>query len=330
MTAISFSPLLPMDGFAIGHHTDLVYGTGTSVVLCPQGCIGGVDIRGGAPGTRETALLDPTCKVAVVHGLALSGGSAFGLGTADGVMSWLVERHFGYNTGTALVPIVPCAIIYDLSIGPKKGNSKPTPTAQSGYTACEHARSDYVPEGCVGAGTGATVGKFLGMDQCMKSGVGAAALHTDTGIKVGALVVVNAVGNIGTDTHVRAGARDLETNAFVDVHQLWSLGEMTPLIPLGNTTIGVVLTNAQLNKAEITKVAQMAHSGISRAVWPSHTPHDGDTLFALATGEIPSDHGQIGAMAALCVTEAILRSVRNACSLFGIPAASDIESQPND
>ncbi len=328
MTMPAFQPLLPLAGFAIGHHTDLVHGTGTTVVLCPQGCTGGVDVRGGAPGTRETALLDPACKVDVVHGLALSGGSAFGLGTADGVMRWLVERGFGYDTGTARVPIVPGSIIYDLSVGPKTGNAKPVPTAEAGYVAAENARADHVREGCAGAGTGATVGKFLGMSQCTKGGVGAAALHAPTGIKVGALMVVNALGNVGTGSRILAGARDPQTNSFVDVQHLWSLpgGDVSPA--LGNTTIGAVLTNVQLTKAEITKVAQMAHSGIARAIQPSHTPHDGDTLFALATNELPGDHGQVGTMAALCVAEAIVRGVRNASSLFGIPAASDVESRP--
>ena len=328
MTQLAFQPLLPLAGFQVGHHTDTVHGTGTTVVLCPEGCVGGVDVRGGAPGTRETALLDPACKVDVVHGVSLSGGSAFGLGTADGVMRWLAERGFGYDTGTARVPIVPGAIIYDLSVGPRTGNAKPTPTAESGYAACENARPDHVLEGCVGAGIGATVGKFLGMAQCTKGGVGGAALYAEQGLKVGALVVVNALGNIGTGARLLAGARDHHTNAYVDIQHLWSMTDPGPPAALGNTTIGAVLTNAQLTKAEMTKVAQMAHSGISRTIQPSHTPHDGDTLFALATGEQPGDPGQIGTLAALCVAEAIVRAVQNACSLFGIPAASDVESRP--
>ncbi len=327
MTRSSFEPLLPFKGFAIGHHTDLVHGTGTTVVLCPRGCVGGVDVRGGAPGTRETALLSPTCKVEVVHALALSGGSAFGLGTADGVMSWLAERGFGYDTGTALVPIVPGAIIYDLSIGPLRGNTKPTPTAQSGYAACQNSQSDGMAEGCVGAGTGATVGKFLGLSQCSKGGVGAAAIQVESGVRVGALAVVNALGNVEQNGQILAGARDPNTNDFVDFHSIWSPTVREAAGQLGNTTIGAVLTNARLTKSEATKVAQMAHAGISRTIQPSHTPHDGDTLFALSTGERPCDYGRIGALAALCVAEAISRAVRKACSLFGIPASSDVESQ---
>lgn len=324
MPSLPFQPLLPFAGFAIGHHTDLVHGTGCTVVLSPEGATGGVDVRGGAPGTRETALLDPACKVSEVHGIALAGGSAFGLAAADGVMQWLAAHGYGYDAGVARVPIVPAAIIFDLGIGPLQGNDKPTPCAQDGYEACVQARQDEVAEGCVGAGTGSTVGKFLGLAQCCKGGAGATALEQADGLRVGALAIVNALGNITSDTGILAGARHPDTNEFVDITQLWGrTGPFSAPLP-GNTTIGAVMTNARLSKSEVTKVAQMAHSGIARAIHPSHTPHDGDTLFALATGQVPGDAGQVGALAAICVAEAIRRAVRQAHSLFGIPAMCDV------
>lgn len=325
MSALDFQPLLPFPGFAVGHYTDLVHGTGCTVLLSPSGAVGGVEVRGGAPGTRETALLDPACKVNVVHGVVLAGGSAFGLAAADGAMQWLAEQGYGYVAGPARVPIVPGAIIFDLGIGPRQGNDKPTPTPAHAYQACTAASRQAVAEGCVGAGTGGTVGKFLGMAQCSKGGLGAAAVELRSGLRVGALMVVNALGNVKSNSEILAGARDLRTNRFVDYPAFLAVGAAAEPSMLANTTIGVVLTNAALSKPEATKVAQMAHSGIARAVEPSHTQHDGDTIFALCRGEIPGDVGQVGALAACCVTQAIVRAVRTATSLFDIPAASGLQ-----
>lgn len=326
MPKLEYKPLLPFPGFAVGHYTDLDHATGCSVVLCPLGSTGGVDVRGGAPGTRETALLDPTCKVDVVHGIALSGGSAFGLAAADGAMHWLADRGYGYAAGTARVPIVPGAIIFDLGIGPVQGNEKPIPTPAQAYQACDEASLEFTPEGCVGAGTGGTVGKFLGMAQACKGGLGAIAVELQSGLRVGALMVVNALGNVIADSNIVAGARDPETNRFVDyVESLWRKTDDGPG-ESSNTTIGVVLTNAELSKSEATKVAQMAHSGISRAIDPSHTQHDGDTVFALSSGQQKADVNQVGALAAHCVSKSILRAVKNAATLFDIPAATSVKT----
>ncbi len=325
MSPLPFQPLLPFPDFAVGHYTDLEHGTGCTVVLSPQGAVGGVDVRGGAPGTRETALLDPSCKVSVVHGVVLAGGSAFGLAAADGAMQWLADQGYGYVAGPARVPIVPGAIIFDLGIGPRVGNDKPTPTAAHAYQACTIASLTHVPEGCVGAGTGSTVGKFLGMAQCSKGGLGATALELPSGLRVGALMVVNALGNVKSHSEIRAGARDPRTNRFVDYPAFLAAETPAEPPPLANTTIGVVLTNAALSKPEAHKVAQMAHSGIARAIEPCHTQHDGDTIFALGQGELAGDVGQVGTLAACCVTQAIVQAVEKATPLFDIPAASGLQ-----
>ena len=325
MTPLNFQPLLPFPGFAVGHFTDLDHATGCSVVLCPEGAVGGVDVRGGAPGTRETALLDPTCKVNEVHGIALSGGSAFGLAAADGTMRWLAEQGYGYAAGTALIPIVPGAIIFDLGIGPVQGNEKPIPTADDAYQACVGASREFTAEGCVGAGTGGTVGKFLGMAQACKGGLGATALELQNGLRVGALMVVNALGNVMTNSQILAGARDPKTNQFVDFTERLLAKPISKNQGVSNTTIGVVLTNADFTKAEVTKVAQMAHSGIARAIDPSHTQHDGDTIFALSCGQQEADVSQVGALAAHCVARAIARAVKKATPLFDIPATSGVK-----
>ncbi len=328
MASLDFQPLLPFPGFAVGHYTDLEHGTGCTVALSPRGAVGGVDIRGGAPGTRETALLDPACKVNVVHGIVLAGGSAFGLAATDGAMQWLAEQGYGYRAGPARVPIVPGAIIFDLGIGPRTGNGKPTPTSAHAHQACAAASLTHVPEGCVGAGTGGTVGKFLGMSQCSKGGLGAAALELSNGLRVGALMVVNALGNVKANSEILAGARDPQTNQFVDYLEFLATGETISSPILTHTTIGIVFTNAALLKPEAAKVAQMAHSGIARAIDPSHTQHDGDTLFALCRGEVAGDVGQVGALAARCVEEAIVRAVQKATPLFDIPAASGLQPLP--
>ncbi len=325
MLNLEFQPLLPFAGFSVGHYTDLVHGTGCTVVLCPQGAVGGVDVRGGAPGTRETALLDPACKVSVVHGISLAGGSAFGLAAADGVMQWLADQGYGYVAGTARVPIVPGAIIFDLGIGPLTGNDKPTPTSAHAYAASNAASQSDIEEGCVGAGTGCTVGKFLGIAQCCKGGLGTAAVELQNGLRVGALMVVNALGNIKLDSKILAGARNPATNDFMDFAEFLMSEVATSCSALTNTTIGVILTNADLTKAETTKVAQMAQSGVSRAIEPSHTQHDGDTVFALSQGKIKGDVGQVGALAARCVTQAIINAVRCATPLFDIPAISGLQ-----
>ncbi|MFN2203332.1 MAG: P1 family peptidase [Caldilineaceae bacterium] len=334
--------LTQLPSFRVGHWTDVEAATGCTVILCPEGATAGVDVRGGAPGTREIALLSPTCMVDKVHAVLLSGGSAFGLAAADGVMRWLEEHGYGFDTGVARVPIVPAAILFDLPLG--SAEIRPGPDA--GYAACEDATGDpaeeaTVEEGTVGAGTGATVGKVLGFQQAMKGGIGVAsqtlglsAAEDDAGgagITVAAVVAVNALGDV-VDPHsgeVLAGARQPGDNVFVGASNVLKGAVLHALQEWrgGNTTLGVVLTNAALTKSGATKVAQMAHDGLARTVRPAHTMQDGDTIFALSRGETPVDPGIIGAIAADVVAEAVVRAVRTASSLHGIPAMSSLTTE---
>jgi L-aminopeptidase/D-esterase-like protein len=313
--------LSEVPGFRIGHWTDLDAGTGCTVVLCPEGAVAGVDVRGGAPGTREIALLEPTCTVEQVHAVLLSGGSAYGLDAAGGVMRWLEERGHGFDMGVARVPIVPAAILFDLSLG----RADVRPDAAAGYAACEAATDGPVAEGSVGAGTGATVGKALGFAQATKSGIGAAVRRIGKDIVVAALVAVNAFGDVVDPASgaIVAGARQPGGNAFVGSQQV--LESMAAQAWRGgNTTLGAVITNAALTKVQATKVAQMAHDGLARTIRPIHTPHDGDTIFALSRGDVQADVGLIGAVAADVVAEAVLAAVRAASGLHGMPAMRDL------
>ena len=274
----------------------------------------------------RAALLDPVNTVQQVHAIVLSGGSAFGLASADGVMRYLEERKVGYRTRAANVPIVPAAILYDLGVG-----DDPTihPTAECGYRAAQAATDGPVAEGSVGAGTGATVGKIAGPARAMKGGIGTAMIDLGNGVQVGALMAVNAVGNIvDPDTGQRvAGVRTADGSAIVDARDL--LRDATPLDARAgeNTTIGIVATNASLNKAELAIVARMAHDGLARAVRPAHTPSDGDTIFAIATGESTDDVSllRVGALAADATAAAILRGVRAATGLPGYPSVGDFQ-----
>lgn len=317
--------LTAIAGIRVGHYTLDRRPTGCTVVLTEAGAVATVDVRGAAPGTRETALLDPVNTVQQVHAIVLSGGSAFGLAAADGVMRYLEERKVGYATRAANVPIVPAAILYDLGIG-----DDPTihPTAECGYQAAQAATNGPIAEGSVGAGTGATVGKIGGPGRAMKGGIGTAMLELGNGVRVAALMAVNSVGNIvDPDTGQRvAGVRTLDGSAIADAQDL--LRGSTPLDARTgeNTTIGIVATNARLSKAELAIVARMAHDGLARAVRPAHTPSDGDTIFAIATGEIADDVSllRVGALAADATADAILRGVRAATGLPGYPSAGDL------
>ncbi len=312
-------------GIEVGHHTLTERPTGCTVVLARDGAVGGVDVRGGGPGTREIALLDPVNSVQEVHGIVLSGGSAYGLETAGGVMRYLEERGIGFETGVAKVPIVPAAILYDLPVGGKPGIR---PGADCGYAAASGASAGPVAEGSVGAGAGATVGKLRGFGLAMKGGIGTASEALPRGLVVGAIVAVSAIGDIidPSSGEVVAGVRTADGGSLADARRL--LRESTVLeSSFGeNTTIGVVATNATLTKAQATKLAQMAQDGLARAIYPAHTPWDGDTIFALATGEIEGepDLVTLGALAADVVAEAILDAVRSATGLEGIPAASEL------
>ncbi len=317
-----------VEGLRLGHFTLRERPTGCTVVLAEDGAVAGVDVRGGAPGTREVALLDPVNRVQAVHAIVLSGGSAFGLDAASGVVRYLEERGIGYAVGGHVVPIVAGAILFDLGVG--DGSIRPGP--ECGYQAALAASAAAPAEGSVGAGAGATVGKLRGLERAMKGGIGTASITLDDGLTVAAVVAVNAIGDVidPATGEIIAGVRNEDGTGFADARRLLREGELPGRggggAPAGNTTIGVVATNASLTKAEITKVAQMAHDGLARAIYPAHTPRDGDTLFGLATGEHEDEGGltRIGALAAEVVAEAILRAVRAATGLPGIPSASEL------
>jgi L-aminopeptidase/D-esterase-like protein len=321
--------LTAVDGVLVGHHTLAERPTGCTVVLVEAGAVAGVDVRGGAPGTKETDLLDPVNSVQQVHAITLAGGSAFGLDAATGVMRYLEERNVGFDVRVAKVPIVPAAILIDLWVG---GNAKVRPDADCGYAAAKGATSGPVAEGSIGAGAGATIGKMGDYKRAMKGGVGSFAIQLPSGLVVAALVAVNAAGDVidPTTGRVVAGMRTEDGKGLADVRTLLRTGalERPQARPGENTTLGVVATNARLTKAQATKVAQMAHDGFARAIAPSHTPGDGDTIFALATGTRAGDPdiSVVGALAADAIAEAIVRAIRQATSVAGIPAARDLGS----
>ncbi len=312
-------------GVLVGHAQDLEALTGCTVVLTPEGATGGVDVRGGAPGTRETDLLDPTAMVSVVHAITLCGGSAFGLAAATGVVEWLRQRAIGFDTGVAKVPIVPAAVIFDLQIG----RADRWADAGMGYAACEAAGAT-VAEGCVGAGIGATVGKLLGPAGAVKSGIGTWSETLADGTLIGALVVCNAWGDIyrQTDGQIIAGTRDPQSGRLIDSMDLLrqpAYQAAASATAAQNTTLAVIATDARLSKAQATKLAQMAQDGLARAIRPVHTPFDGDTVFALATGRRAGPPLAIlGAIAADVLAHAIERSVLEATSVGGLPAARDL------
>ena len=308
-------------GIRVGHDTNLEAATGCTVILCATPAVGGVDVRGGSPATRETDLLRPMNLVEEVHAVVLTGGSAFGLDAASGVMRYLEEQGQGFDTGVARVPIVPAAAIFDLAFG----SASVRPDAAAGYRACEQATDEGTEQGNVGAGTGATVGKMAGPAFMMKGGLGSASMRINGNIIVGAIVAVNAAGDvIDPDTQqIVAGARN-------------PLGGFIFSNPMGNTTIAVVATNAALSKEEANKVAQMAHNGLAQTLRPAHTMFDGDSVFALALGaraerqtnqdSAAIQTSMIGAAAATVLARAIVKAVRHADELHGIPAASTEKS----
>lgn len=310
-------------GIRVGHASDPDGLTGCTVVLCDAGTVGGVDQRGGAPGTRETDLLRPLHLVETVNGVVLSGGSAFGLAAADGVVDYLESQGVGFDAGVARVPIVPAAVLFDLDLG----DARARPDAAMGRAACRNASKAPTPEGNVGAGTGASVGRILGPSQAMKAGLGSACIALRDDLMVGAIVAVNAFGDVvdPDEGRIIAGARHPEHDWPADtLHLMCQLaGGETSAFP-SNTIIGVVACNARLSKEQTNKVAQMAQDGIARVVRPAHTMVDGDTLFALATGGPTGDVNLIGAYAAEAVAQAIVRGVKAAVSAGGAPAWRDV------
>jgi L-aminopeptidase/D-esterase-like protein len=294
-----------VNGVRVGHVTDREGITGCTVVLCPPGTTGSVDVRGGAPGTRETDAIRPGTAVNEVHALVLTGGSAFGLAAASGVQRWLEERGIGFETPVARVPIVPAAVLFDLGLG--DASARPDETA--GYAACEAAGDGSVEEGSVGAGTGATFAKQPDPAACWKGGLGSAAVDEGDRV-VAALAAVNALGTVlGED------GEPIAVNRNPDV-------EPRPW-PGTNTTLVVVATNARLTKDRAQLLAQAGSEGVSTVVSPAHTMWDGDTVFAIASGEVEAPQRDLEAMAAEAVAEAIRRGVRSALSLGGVPAVGE-------
>jgi L-aminopeptidase/D-esterase-like protein len=329
-------------GLLVGHAHDPDAITGCSVVLTLDGAVGGVDVRGGGPGTRETDLLNPVASVSEVHGIALCGGSAFGLAAATGVVEWLLEKGIGYNVGITRVPIVPAAVIFDLGIG----RADRWADAALGRAACA-AAAPATPEGCVGAGMGATVGKLQGHPAAVKSGVGTWSETLTDGTVIGALAVCNAFGDVWhrDGRQILAGTRDLARGGFADAMRLMRTPEIQTMLTTrrqksvipentpppghasegGNTTLAVVATDALLTKAQATRLAQMAQDALPRRIRPVHTPHDGDTVFALATGKRPAPHLTVlGSIAAEVLAHAIERCITQATSTGGTPSIHDL------
>jgi len=327
--------LTEVEGIKVGHFTLSERPTGCTVIIVDgDGAAGGVSQRGGAPGTRETDLLDPLNLVDKVNAIVLSGGSAFGLEASQGVVRYLEERKVGWNVGTAgVVPIVPAAIIFDLGFG---GDPKIRPTAECGYTAAGLASEAAVAEGNVGAGAGATLGKLAGRDRSMKGGLGTAAIRMPNGLIVAAIVAVNAVGDVVDPStgQVVAGVRTDDGKSLADARKLLRDGSLMKAVTpraAGNTTVAVVATNARLTKTEANRVALMADDGMARAISPSHTIGDGDTVFALATGRWTgqADASIVGALAADVLAEAIVRAAALTQGLGGLPAARDLGTVPS-
>jgi L-aminopeptidase/D-esterase-like protein len=315
--------LTSVSGLKVGHHTLAERPTGCTVILAEAGAVGGVAVRGAAPATRETDLLDPTKMVQQIYGVVLSGGSTFGLESAGGVLSFLEDRKVGVAFGGMRIPVVPGASIFDLGVG----DGKIRPTADCGLRAAQAATTDPVQEGSVGAGAGATLGKYLGMERAMKSGVGSASTTLADGTIVAALVVANPLGDvIDQDTgRTIAGVRDQSGNGLADVRQLIRAQRARPAGG-GNTTIGVIATDARLTKAQANQLAQLADDGYARAIWPVHSIADGDTVFALATGTHAGDPDMLtlGALAADVMARAVVRAATQATGLPGLPAVRDL------
>jgi len=311
-----------IEGLLVGHEQNLEAATGCTVILAPDGATAGVDVRGGAPGTRETDLLNPVNMVQKIHAVMLAGGSAFGLDAAAGVMQYLEEKQIGFDVGVTRVPIVCGAVLFDLTFG----DYRIRPDKKMGYAACLSAGKES-PQGNVGAGAGATVGKILGMDRAIKSGLGCFALQVGD-LKVGALVAVNCLGDVidpqtgeklagpqGAGGQTFEDTEDIMMRAYADKKNLFS----------GNTTIGVVATNAALDKAQATKLASMSHNGYARTMRPAHTMVDGDTIFALSAGSVSADLSVVGLLAARVMERAVVNAVKNTTALCGLKCYRDLQ-----
>lgn len=313
-------------GFSFGQAEDRLAGTGASMILCQSGAVCGVDVRGGSPGTRDTDALNPVCNREVVHSVLLTGGSAFGLDAAGGVMKVLEQHRIGRDVGVTVVPNVCAAVLFDL----KCGRSDIRPDEAMGREAALSAlRADGIQTGCHGAGTGATIGKLNGLKGAMKGGIGSYALRAGQ-LMVGAVVAVNCIGDVCEQGKIIAGSRTADGHSFADSERLLleryeTQTDIFSSLPVGgNTVIGCVVTNASLTKAQVNKLAAVSHNGLARAIRPAHTTYDGDTLFAMSCGAVSADPDAVGVLAARAVEGAILEAVRNAESLLGYVAMRDL------
>ena len=308
-----------IEGVSVGHASDFEGLTGVTVILTPSGMTGGIDISGFATSSRQIDALSASHIVQKVHAICITGGSAYGLDAASGVMDYLEERNSGFDVGVARIPIVPTAAIFDLRVG----SAKRRPDKNMGYRACQQATDGKIAEGSVGVGTGATVGKFYGIEQAMKGGVGVAANTLNNGLIVGALVAVNAFGDIKDPISgkILAGARKAKKSMqFADTSGLMRKGVQRPIPAFQNTTIGVIVTNAKLTKQNASAVAKIASNGLTKAISPGNTIYDGDIVFTLASGEIQVDYYTVGLMAEEMLINAIIRGITTAKETKGIPS----------
>lgn len=307
--------IMEVGGFRVGHAQDLEAATGCTVILCDRMSPAGLDVRGGGPASRESQILNPVAAAEGINAVLLSGGSAFGLDAAGGVQRYLEQRDIGFDVGVTKVPLVSQSCLFDLTVGRKDVR----PTAKMAYEACENASYDAPAEGNVGAGTGCSIGKYRGMDRAMKSGFGTCAFQVGA-LKVGALVAVNALGDVyGPDGRQVAGLLNQEkTGLSSTLEEMFSEVTLAENLFAGNTTLGVVVTNAKFQKTQLCKIAGMTHNGYARAIRPVHTTADGDSIYALSLGDVRSDLNVVGALAAKAMEQAILRAVQAAKSAYGL------------
>lgn len=315
--------IMEVGGFRIGHAQNMEAATGCTVLLCDRMSPAGLDVRGGGPASRESQILSPVAQADSINAVLLSGGSAFGLDAAGGVQKYLEERGIGFDVGVTKVPLVSQSSLFDLGIG----RMDVRPDAAMAYQACENASYDAPAQGNVGAGTGCSVGKYRGMGRAMKSGFGTYAIQAGN-LKVGALVAVNALGDIYDGATQIAGLLNEDKTALSNtLDELFQDVTIADNLFTGNTTLGIVVTNAKLNKTQLTKVAGMTHNGFARAIHPVHTNADGDSIYALSMGDLPGNVNVVGAMAAYAMEHAIVRAVRLAQPAYGLPACNSLSGQ---
>ncbi|MCC3866066.1 P1 family peptidase [Terrisporobacter petrolearius] len=319
-----YNNILDVKGLRVGQIEDTDALTGCTVVICEEGATCGVDVRGSAPGTRETDLLDPINSVQKVHAVVLSGGSAFGLESTCGVSKYLEEKNIGFDVGVCKVPIVTGAVLFDLGVG----DYKVRPDKEMGYKACLNASETELKQGNYGAGCGATVGKIKGLNYVTKGGIGSCSIKLDNGIVVSALIAVNAFGDIYEDGKVIAGVLNDDKTKLLNTYEIMKSGFVKGGFKIDNTTIGIVATNAKLTKTQCKKISQMAHDGYAKSIFPIHTPHDGDAIFTMSTGkiEVDSDITLLGSLAAEVVEKSIINAIKNAENIKDIISYNELEN----